>query len=172
MLIITGLGGEAVSTAVPWKDAAAFKKAGYSAVKFNSTYAGGMVRQLNRLSFSRVFDAGNEAYADQPELLSQIFKRAMSSKDIASGSAAATTSAYRTTGPSSTWARKNNEPCPMKNECYIWAPETCSATQRSAIGDGWAIIKDYVVVGLKEGAPSWADWTKTKSPPVPKGCAA
>jgi len=55
-----GLGGEAVSLAVKYKDSAAFKAAGYQDLKVNASYVGGLVRQVGRLSFTRVFDAGQE----------------------------------------------------------------------------------------------------------------
>jgi hypothetical protein len=55
-----GLGGEAVSVAVKYKDSAAFKAAGYQDLKVNASYVGGLVRQVGRLSFTRVFDAGQE----------------------------------------------------------------------------------------------------------------
>jgi hypothetical protein len=56
----TGLGGEAVSKAIVFKDAAAFKTAGYQKVQVNASYVGGQVKQAGNLSFTRVYDAGNE----------------------------------------------------------------------------------------------------------------
>lgn len=55
-----GLGGEAISLAVKYKDSAAFKEAGYQDLQVNASYVAGMVRQVGRLSFSRIFDAGQE----------------------------------------------------------------------------------------------------------------
>jgi hypothetical protein len=49
-----------VSLAVKYKDSAAFKAAGYQDLKVNASYVGGLVRQVGRLSFTRVFDAGQE----------------------------------------------------------------------------------------------------------------
>lgn len=55
-----GFGGEAISLAVKYKDSAAFKDAGYQELNVNASYVAGMVRQVGRLSFSRIFDAGQE----------------------------------------------------------------------------------------------------------------
>lgn len=43
-----------------YTDSAAFKEAGYQDFKANASYVAGMVRQVGRLSFSRIFDAGQE----------------------------------------------------------------------------------------------------------------
>lgn len=56
---ITGLGGEAQSLAMQYPEADKFRAAGYANLTVNSTYNGGVVRQYNGVSFSRVFDSGH-----------------------------------------------------------------------------------------------------------------
>lgn len=55
-----GLGGEAVSLAIPYSQKASFAAAGYSNIVTNNSYIGGVVRQRGLFSFSRVFEAGHE----------------------------------------------------------------------------------------------------------------
>jgi hypothetical protein len=47
-----------VSLAIPFKERNRFRNAGYAELKTNETYVGGLVRQYGRLSFTRVFQAG------------------------------------------------------------------------------------------------------------------
>jgi carboxypeptidase C (cathepsin A) len=51
----------------------------------NGFYNGCLVRQYGNFSFSRVFEAGHEVPAYQPETAYEIFRRAMFNLDIASG---------------------------------------------------------------------------------------
>lgn len=54
-----GLAGENVSLSVDFPGAASFRSSGYANIITNSTYTGGVVRQIGQLSFSRVFEAGH-----------------------------------------------------------------------------------------------------------------
>lgn len=56
----TGFGGEAVSLALNYSNAAAFAAAGYADISTNQSYVGGVVRQQGHFSFSRVFQSGHE----------------------------------------------------------------------------------------------------------------
>ena len=86
--------------------------------------------------------------AYQPETAYQIFMRALSSVDIASGKTSTANSVYTTTGPSSTWAIKNQVPSSPAPVCYIWSPSSCTDEQTTALQNGTAIVQDYVVVGI------------------------
>jgi carboxypeptidase C (cathepsin A) len=74
-------GGELVSLAIPHAASEAFSSAGYSPIHTNATYTGGQVRQHGNLSFSRVYQAGHEVPAYQPETAYEIFMRVLVNKD-------------------------------------------------------------------------------------------
>ncbi|KAF2430909.1 putative carboxypeptidase S1 [Tothia fuscella] len=164
------IGGEGISTTVRFNDTTGFKAAGYQNVQINASYIGGQVRQHARLSFARIYDAGNEAYAYQPETLQKLFQRAMSSKDIATGSVAATSSSYKTSGGSSTWSHKNKVPCSSQQICYILSPRTCTDLQLSAYREGYGITKDFVLTGYTPNVPDYLDPPYLKNKPKPAGC--
>jgi len=71
----TGYGGELLSLAIPYDNATSFADAGYAPVIVNDTYIGGQVRQYGNLSFTRVYEAGHEVPAYQPETAYRIFTR-------------------------------------------------------------------------------------------------
>ncbi|TKA76423.1 hypothetical protein B0A55_05196 [Friedmanniomyces simplex] len=106
------LGGEAVSLAINHTDSDHFRHAGYSPIQTNETYIGGQVRQYGNLSFSCVYEAGHAAAAYQPETVYRIFQRALFNKDIATGAMSTLDGSYTSTGPSDTWAIKNEPPSP------------------------------------------------------------
>ncbi|RDI87950.1 hypothetical protein Vi05172_g1738 [Venturia inaequalis] len=164
------LGGEAISLAVKYKDSAAFKEAGYQDLQVNASYVAGMVRQVGRLSFSRIFDAGQEAYAYQPEALLQVFQRTLASKDIATGSLAVVDGTYKTSGPASIFSRRNKVPtCPIKPICYLLAPSTCGRNQIEAVKKGFAVTKDFIFMGFTKDVPKELD-PEYLRPKVPAGC--
>ncbi|KAF2667488.1 alpha/beta-hydrolase [Microthyrium microscopicum] len=164
------IGGEAVSTAINYTNSAAFKAAGYQDMQVNASFVGGQVRQVGQLSFTRVYDAGQEAFAYQPEALQKIFSRAISGKDIASGAQAALDSTYSTKGASSTWFHKNQVPkCPTKTECYVLDRSSCSDLQKDAIAQGYGIIKNHRLTGYTPNIPDYLDPAYLKKP-KPVGC--
>ena len=59
-----GVGGEAISLAVNYKNKNLFGKAGYTDIVVNSSYVGGKVRQFGPFSFSRIYNAGHESTRD------------------------------------------------------------------------------------------------------------
>lgn len=156
-------------------------------MKVNASYVGGMVRQVGRLSFTRVFDAGQEgsislnahanpfthrylAYAYQPETLLQIFQRTLASKDIATGSSAVLDGTYKTSGPISIFSRKNKVPaCPPKPMCYLLVRSTCVWNQLEAVERGFAITKDFVFQRFTANVPKDLD-PEYLRPKVPAGC--
>ncbi|KAE9974920.1 hypothetical protein EG327_008624 [Venturia inaequalis] len=145
------IGGEEVSLAVPYSNAQQFKNAGYASVQVNGTYEGGLVRQYGNFSFTRVFQAGHEVPAYQPETAYEIFRRTMGNLDIATGKTptvhAGGANVYATTGKMDTWAVKNKPPPAPEPICYTLSMSTtCSNDQIKAVVNGTARIKDWVVV--------------------------
>ncbi|KAH8728155.1 Alpha/Beta hydrolase protein [Phaeosphaeriaceae sp. PMI808] len=144
------MGGEAVSLALSHSSAPSFRSAGYESFITNSTYGGGVVRQHNKISFSRVFDAGHAVGAFQPETVSKIFDRVMFDKDVATGSLTTNgNSSYSSTGPASSFGIKNELPPSPKSECYAWdATNTCTLAERLALANGTAVVKDFILVSV------------------------
>ncbi|KAK8118092.1 uncharacterized protein PG998_006373 [Apiospora kogelbergensis] len=144
-------GGEAVSLNISSKYTADFRKAGYTDIHTGKNETGGMVRQFGNLSFSRVYNAGHEVPAYQPETAYRIFMRAMSNKDVATGTKSTKGGCkkpYGTTGPADISGVKNKLPAPHKAECYFWdILETCMPDQKQIIQSGKAIFKDFVMKG-------------------------
>jgi carboxypeptidase C (cathepsin A) len=106
------VGGEEVSLAIDYTGSDQFRSAGYTAIQTNSSYVGGQVRQYGNFSFSRVYgklqdediltrsrltktDAGHEIPSYQPETSYEIFMRAMTNRDIATGNQLPTTQITR-----------------------------------------------------------------------------
>jgi carboxypeptidase D len=110
---------------------------------------GGQVRQHGNFSFTRVYEAGHEVPAYQPQTAYEIFHRALFNRDLATGKIdTARNGSYSTKGPASTWQFKNQVPESPEPVCYILALEsTCTDDQIASVVNGTAVIKDYVVVG-------------------------
>ena len=53
------LGAENISLEAEYPDSSAFAEAGYEKIVTNTSYDGGVVRQFNKFSFSRVFQSGH-----------------------------------------------------------------------------------------------------------------
>jgi len=84
----------------------------------------------------------------QPETAYQVFMRALSNKDIATGKVDLTDD-YATKGPSSTTHIMNDVISPPEPECYIWEPGTCTKEQWETVANGTAIVRDWIVVGVE-----------------------
>lgn len=142
------IGGEAVSLAVNYSNSAAFASAGYADIEVNNTYVGGQVRQHGNLSFSRVFEAGHEVPAYQPETAYRIFMRALFNTDIATGTVnTATNGDYSTEGSSTTFQIKDEVPPVPQPTCYLYNfLASCTDDQVSAVEDGTALVHDWVVI--------------------------
>jgi hypothetical protein len=146
--ICNWVGGENVSLNVPYSQAKEFAAAGYTNISVNSSYVGGQVRQHGNFSFSRVFQAGHEVPAYQPETAYQIFHRAIFGMDIATGSVATSNNSnYSTTGSSTTFEVKNQDLGSPISQCYILALDTtCTDDQYYSVINGTALIHDYIVI--------------------------
>ncbi|KAF7175275.1 hypothetical protein CNMCM7691_007315 [Aspergillus felis] len=141
-------GGEEVSLRVNYSESHSFQAAGYAPVQTNSSYIGGRVRQYGNFSFTRVFEAGHEVPAYQPQTAYEIFHRALFNRDIATGKVSLLENAtYASEGPSSTWEIKNEVPESPEPTCYILALQSsCTDEQIQSVVNGTALIKDWIVV--------------------------
>lgn len=148
---MVGFGGEDASLALDFDAADSFRKAGYQSITTNSSYDGGLVRESGRLSFSRIFQSGHGVGGYQPETMSKVFERAMSRRDVATGEIDLTKNQdYSSQGPLSVRNVTNELPEANVNICYVLeASHTCTPKQLLALGDGSAVVKDWVVVEPK-----------------------
>lgn len=137
------IGGENVSLNIPWSQQQNFRSAGYTDLQVNSSYVGGKTRQYGNLSFTRVYQSGHEVPAYQPETAWQIFQRALSGLDIATG-ANAVTAGYSTQGPADTWNVQMKAPAAHPSECYVLNLATCTNQQVDAIINGSVPVNDYI----------------------------
>lgn len=135
---------------VPYSGFEEFGNAGYVDIKATrSQRVGGSVRQHGNFSFSRVYQAGHQVPAYQPEIAYDIFMRAMFNKDIATGEVdTAGNNGYSTEGPASTFQIKSTPPADAKKECYVWQLSTCTNVQYNALMNGTAIVRDYFLTGM------------------------
>ncbi|KAI0444450.1 carboxypeptidase S1 [Xylaria telfairii] len=136
------IGGEAVSLAINYTNTEKFHAAGYTDIVINDTYVGGQVRQYGNLSFSRVFESGHLIPSYQPETAYKMFHRALTNKDIATGTVdTAANPDYATNGTVDTWAIKSEDPEDPVHYCYLWDVEaTCTEEQIQSILDGSVVI--------------------------------
>ncbi|KAK5273981.1 hypothetical protein LTR99_000764 [Exophiala xenobiotica] len=129
-----------VSLAVNYSHTSDFAAAGYANISVNSSYVGGLVRQYGNFSFSRVFQAGHEVPAYQPETAYEIFRRALFNLDIATGNEDTGKNAnFATTGLPDTWSVRG-------------VPHS--------IIDGSALISDYILLD---------NYTRTQFPGLTNG---
>jgi Serine carboxypeptidase len=146
--ICNWLGGEAVSLSIAEHASAPyvahFASAGYAPIITNSTYIGGAVRQYGNLSFSRIYDAGHEVPAYQPETAFQVFWRIISGLSISTGEAV-DLSAYGSSGPINA-THTNSLPVSPSATCWLRnIPSTCTDEQISMIENGNGVIIDGVL---------------------------
>jgi hypothetical protein len=140
-------GGELLSLAIPYANASSFAKAGYTDVVINDTYVGGQVRQYGNLSFTRVYEAGHEVPAYQPETAYKIFQRALFNLDIATGNTStAKNPEYATKGPSDVYNITNKPVVDPGAQCYVLDPDQCTAEQWETVMNGTALVKNWIVV--------------------------
>lgn len=143
------VGGEAVSLGIPYSGQTVFQGAGYTEMRAgadgrNCGPVAGLTRQHGNLSFTRVFQAGHEVPAYQPEAAYDIFMRAMFDRDIATGRKAVTNDLV-TEGPASTWHIKNKVPPRPEPKCYALVPDSCVPSVWETVVDDTAKIKDWFV---------------------------
>jgi hypothetical protein len=142
------IGGERVSLEIPYARSADFAAAGYAPL-LTTQGVKGMTRQHGNYSFSRVFQAGHEVPAYQPEAAYEIFMRATFNRDVATG-LLPVTSELVTVGPSDTWYIKNEPPEEPTPQCYILSPGTCTPEIWDKVWAGKARVENYFVIGVDE----------------------
>jgi hypothetical protein len=170
------LGAENVSLTVNYPDSSNFRSSGYADLQTNGSYNGGVVRQYDGFSFTRVFEAGHTVSWYQPETHFQLFNRVMFRKDIATGQQSAgytqnqnqkrysgqrfrsdyhrrwesPSSHYQTKGPLSSFHIKNVLPVLPPRTCNLWAaPITCNNEQLGAIANGTAVTQNFLITSPK-----------------------
>ena len=95
-----------------------FFNAGYEMINTNNTYEGGVVKQFENFSFSRVFQAGHAVNAYQPETVYRIFSRTISGKDVATGQTDVD-DGYVTKGPQSSFYMVEEEMPEVPSTCMV-----------------------------------------------------
>jgi hypothetical protein len=126
-----------------------FATAGYEETKVNATYIGGLTKQYQSLSFTRIFEAGHSAGYFQPQTVLEIFERSsVWDRDVASGQRRVGAHGdYRTKGPTSAWSHFGVLPEVPPPICNIWeAAIACTDEQLAALVDGSAVIEHDIVV--------------------------
>ncbi|EMC93035.1 hypothetical protein BAUCODRAFT_271525 [Baudoinia panamericana UAMH 10762] len=146
--------GEATSLKIPWASQKEFATAGYTPLVISPVHSGGLTRQYGNLSFTRVYQAGHLVPSYQPETAYTIFMRALTGKDIATGTVdiqavAARGEQHATAGLDNTWWMRSDLLPTTPRECYIWDTEKCSEEEQDWLFEGSAIVKDWIVVGRK-----------------------
>lgn len=105
------------------------------------------MRQHSNLSFSRVYQAGHEVPAYQPETAYQIFMRALFNKDIATGTQDTGAGRnYSSEGPADTLAERSEQFEQPLQFCYVLDPTaTCTEEQIQSVENGSVTICRYIV---------------------------
>ncbi|KAK0666722.1 putative carboxypeptidase [Cercophora samala] len=135
-------GGEEISLAVGGDR---FKEAGYAELKVGDR-TGGMVREVEGLSFVRVFDAGHSVYTYQPVVVNEIFKRVMDGRDVATGEEEVGGD-YRSEGPGDIRGLKVEASQGRDAGCFLAdVGRTCDGGQIEALQNGKAKVVDGKVV--------------------------
>ncbi|KAL9600258.1 MAG: hypothetical protein Q9219_003302 [cf. Caloplaca sp. 3 TL-2023] len=98
------LGGEVVADQVGQPG---FDTAGYTDIKTSDGITHGQVKQAEKFSFVRIYDAGHEVPFYQPLVSLEVFERAIAGKDVATGRVDLG-SGYRTVGPARSTYREGN----------------------------------------------------------------
>ncbi|KXT05355.1 hypothetical protein AC578_11082 [Pseudocercospora eumusae] len=100
------LGGQQVSKNI---QAPGFSSAGYANISTSDTLVHGQVKQSANFAFARVYESGHEVPFYQPLLALEMFERAISGKDIATGKESCLHSGgYKTLGTAESTYREGN----------------------------------------------------------------
>ena len=144
--ICNWLGGEAASLALAGlipSYSLNFPNAGYADIVVNSSYVGGQVRQYGNLSFARIYDAGHQVPAYQPETAFTIFTRIVKGTAVSTGETA-NLSTYRTSGPANS-THSNKAGSSADGICWARSMQsTCTEQQISQIMMGKGVVIDGV----------------------------
>ena len=136
-------GGEAVSFAVAAAASnytSSFNSAGYSPIITNESYIGGVVRQAGNLSFSRIYDAGHEIPAYQPETMFTLFSRIIQGGNDLSSGQPADLATFRSKGDANSTAVNHAPPMALPT-CFLRnVAATCSQGQQIMLQSGSGVI--------------------------------
>ncbi|KAJ5603616.1 hypothetical protein N7537_006572 [Penicillium hordei] len=136
-------GGEAVSFAVAAEASnytSSFNSAGYIPIITNDSYIGGVVRQAGNLSFSRVYDAGHEVPAYQPETMFTLFSRIIQGGNDLSSGKPADLATFRSKGDANSTAVNHAPPMALPT-CFLRnVVATCSQGQQNMLQSGSGVI--------------------------------
>lgn len=146
-------GGEAASLAIPHPLVPVFAGAGYAPLALSPFRSAGLTRQVGPLlSFSRIYQAGHMVPAYQPEAAYEVFMRALTNRDIATGKVRVNQDEgmwYRTEGGGS-WRGVDSDVIERggEEECYVLMPGgTCRAETWEGVREGRKKVRDWIVVG-------------------------
>ncbi|KAK4445150.1 carboxypeptidase C [Podospora aff. communis PSN243] len=139
------VGGEKASLSIPWGGQKKFRQAGYTPLHTSSGAVKGMTRQLGKLSFTRVFQAGHEVPAYQPEAALAVLERAMGGRDVATGRVEVG-KGYKTEGERDVWAVKMKAGKMPRERCYILKPMSCRREVWDRVVRGKVEVVDWFVV--------------------------
>jgi carboxypeptidase C (cathepsin A) len=129
--ICNWMGGQAVANALAStvnRYTSPFAGAGYAEVVVNQSYIGGSVKQFANLSFVRIYDAGHQVPAYQPETAFTIFTRVILGTSVATGENIDSTS-FQTDGPSQS-LRTSKAGSSLDPVCWIRSPNISCSTQQ------------------------------------------
>lgn len=113
----------------------------------NETYIGGQVRQHGNLSFTRVYEAGHEVPAYQPETAYRIFQRTLFNLDIATGTISTLEEpGYSSQGPSDVYNITNEPVTDPGSQCYVLDRGQCTSEQWETVMNGTALVRNWIVV--------------------------
>ncbi|KAJ5021077.1 Alpha/Beta hydrolase protein [Bipolaris maydis] len=125
-------GGELLSLAIPYENATSLPK---------------RVRQFGNLSFTRVYEAGHEVPAYQPETAYRIFMRSLFNRDISTGNVStANNASYATEGPIHVSNITNVPIIDPGAQCYVLDPGQCTKEQWKSVMNGTALVRNWIVV--------------------------
>lgn len=128
-----------------------FSRAGYAPIALSPFKSGGLVRQLGpQLSFSRIYQAGHMVPSYQPEAAYEVFMRAVTNRDVATGQRDVENDWwYQTEGLESAWRGVDSDILDRgREECYILMPgSTCERETWEGVKEGRKVVKDWIVVG-------------------------
>lgn len=105
------LGGEAVSLALDFPEAAAFRAAGYAPLVVEGREYG-VVRQYGNFSFARIYDSGHEIPYYQPEASLEFFRRTLAGVGVSDGKERVGEGGYGTNGTAEATHTQSYVPLP------------------------------------------------------------
>ena len=153
------MGGEQMSLALSHAHSKEFVNAGYTDLRIRDREVGAQTRQYGNLSYTRVYQAGHQVSAFQPEIAFTIFQRVLHGQDVATGSLdidflETQNLTYATIGPAQSSSTNTTLPEIPDIPCYTLNVEECTDEQRRHYFDGTAVVEDYFITDFGDGTCS------------------